>query len=78
LPNINLKLRAPWYKKTGSNSNSESPTLCIQSGALFAEQVIVGAVSMMILFDFFARLARGVVVMNGRFFRSEFYFSGEP
>jgi len=55
-----------------------SPARSIQARALIAEQAIVGAVSMMILFDFFARLARGVVVMNGRFFRSEFYFSGEP
>jgi hypothetical protein len=55
-----------------------SPARSIQARALIAEQAIVGAVSMMILFDFFARLARGVVVVNGCFSQREFYFSGEP
>ena len=54
-----------------------SPARSIQARALIAEQAIVGAVSMMILFDIFTHFARGIVMMNGSFSRT-FYFNGKP
>ena len=52
----------------------ESPARCIQSGALFAEETIIRAVTAMILGDVVAFQTRRVVVVDGLFIRALFCF----